>query len=89
MARTFFIMAMLLMASAIGVIGYQFFFYLIKETWPVVTAAQVWAPMFGPLPETQFLSLGHVWTWLGAWPMAALAFAASYVAFLASDTLRR
>jgi hypothetical protein len=89
MARKLFTLAVFLMAGSIGVIGYQIGYFLLRGSWPHVVLQAMWVPLFGPIPDTQWLELGRVWNWVGDLPIAAAGIAAAYTAFLISDTLRQ
>jgi hypothetical protein len=77
------------MAGSIGVFGYQIWYYLLDGSWPVVPLKLVWTALFGEIPDTRWLGLGHVWNWLGGVPVIAAGVIAAYASFLLSDTLRR
>ena len=89
MARKLFILAIFLMACSIGVLGYQVWYFLLQGNWPAVPLQAVWVPLFGPVPNTQWMALGRIWGWFAGVPTAAAGIAAAYAAFLLSDTLRQ
>jgi hypothetical protein len=89
MARKLYILAIFLVAIAIGVFGFQALHYWIAGSWPTVPVRLVWEALFGPMPDTQWMSLGRIWNWLGDLPIVAAGAALAYASFLASDTLRR
>lgn len=89
MARKLFILAIFLMAGSIGVLGYQVGAYLIEGGWPAVSLQFIWVTLFGPIPNTQWMSLGRVWGWFGAVPVTVAGVVAAYALFLISDTLRQ
>lgn len=89
MARRLFVLAVLLLAGSIGVLGFQFLRYLQIGDWPSVSVEFVWQALFGGMPGVaRWLPFDGVWHWLGGLPVAVAGAAASYLAFLASDILR-
>jgi hypothetical protein len=74
-----FVLAMLLAAAAIGVIGYQIGHFFIVGNWPSVPVRVVSLALFGP-----DFSAG----WFGGLPVSAALFALAYLAYLLSDQLR-
>ena len=89
MARKLFVLAVLLVAGSIGVLGYQVLDYWLEGGWPPVPLQSVWDSAFAALPGARFLPGGDIWRWLGGVPVSAAGIVAAYVAFLASDSLRR
>lgn len=89
MARRFFILAMILLAGSIGVLGYQFFDYLIDGSWPAVPIHFILVSLFGNMPDIRWTSLDHVLSWLGEVPVSVAGMILAYMVFLLSDTLRR
>jgi hypothetical protein len=89
MARKLYVLAILLLAGSIGVLGFQSLRYLDDGLWPSVSVAFVWDSLFGPTPwATNWLPLGQFWHWIGGWPITVAGICAAYLAFLASDILR-
>jgi hypothetical protein len=89
MARRLFILAMILLAGSIGVLGYQFFDYLIDGSWPAVPVHFIVASLFGDMPDVHWMSINHVLSWLGEVPVSVAGMILAYMTFLLSDTLRR
>lgn len=89
MARKLFVLAILLLAGSIGVVGFQTLQYLRVGDWPGVSVGFVWDALFGAMPGiARWLPFDGAWHWLGGVPVAVAGLAASYLAFLASDILR-
>ncbi|MBS0559852.1 MAG: hypothetical protein JSR21_07340 [Proteobacteria bacterium] len=89
MSRRLYVLAFLLTGAAIGVLGFQVFNYWITGNWAMVPFHTLWEPFFGRVPDYHWMSLGRVFNWVGAVPMAAAMIVLAYLVFLASDTLRR
>ncbi len=89
MARKLFVLAILLLAITLGVLGFQTLQYLKVGDWPSVSVAFVWDSLFGATPGlTHWLPFNRVWHWLGGLPVTLAGVATAYLAFLASDLLR-
>jgi len=89
MSRRLYVLAFLLTGAAIGVLGFQVLNYWITGNWAMVPFHLLWEPFFGRAPDHHWMSLGALFNWVGAVPMAAAMIVLAYLAFLASDTLRR
>jgi hypothetical protein len=89
MARKLYVLAVLIAAAAIGVLGFQALYFLLRGTWPGVPVALLWQTFFGPMPDSSSATFGWLLAWLGGVPLAAAGMALAYATFLASDSLRR
>ena len=88
MARKLFVVAILLLAVALGVFGYQTLQYLKAGNWPSVSIHLVWGSLFGATSITSWLPFHAIWPWVAQLPLTLAIIAASYLTFLASDLLR-
>lgn len=79
MARKIFVVAMLLTACAIGVVGYQIGAYWIEGSWPSVPVRVVWEALF---------ATENGGGWLGGLPVSATLLVLAYLLYLISDQLR-
>jgi len=79
MARKLSVVAMLLTACAVGVVGYQIGSYWIEGTWPSVPVRVVWEGLF------ELKSGGGS---LGALPVSGTLLVLAYVLYFISDQLR-
>jgi hypothetical protein len=89
MARKLLVLATILLAASVGVLGFQIVDYWIDGSWPPVSLHFVWNAMFGPFQNSDWLSLGLVWNALGTVPVVAAGMLIAYGTYLLSDTLRR
>ena len=89
MARKLFVLALLLLAGSIGVLGFQVLYFVRVGAWQSVPIGDVWNSLFGKISMAQWLPFQSAWQWLGGVPVTVVGVTAAYLVFLASDTLRR
>jgi hypothetical protein len=82
MARKIFVVAMLLTACAVGVVGYQIGSHWIEGTWPSVPVRVVWEGLF------ELESRGGRGGSLGGLPASGTLLVLAYVLYFISDQLR-
>jgi hypothetical protein len=88
MARKLFVLGVLVMASASGVLGYQALTYYFYDNWPAVSCAYIVTTAFGKFPEASWHWANEALIQIGRLPVSIIGFAISFLLLLVSDVLR-
>ena len=88
MPRKIFVLGILVMAAALGVLGYQFLTHIIYGAWPAVSVSFVWRTLFGDGPTLHESWPRALSQWIGNLPLVGFGIAISYIVLLLSDLTR-
>jgi hypothetical protein len=88
MARKTFVLGIFVMASALGVLGYQCLTYFFYGAWPSVSVGFVWRTLFSYEPILRWSWMKSLAQWISNLPVVGFGIGISYAILLLSDCMR-